>query len=123
MHTRSALIFKEEYYYDYNTRNKRSRGANRIDNMGNAAAFRGNTRKFRYAGSGAGADKKRIYLSEDEKKTATRRYRGSIMNEWYKTMLTAINSVIAERDPAEGAYEQDLIAKSDITEPENNPAE
>ena len=68
-------------------------------------------------------DKKCIYLSKDEKKTATRRYRGSIMNEWYKTMLTAINSVIAERDSAEGAYEQDLIEKSSITEPGNNPAE
>lgn len=68
-------------------------------------------------------DEECIYLSEDEKKTATRRYRDSIMNEWYETMLSVIQNVINERDPAEEAYEQALIAKSAITEPENNPAE
>lgn len=64
-----------------------------------------------------------IYLSKYEKKKAVNRYRDSVMHEWYDTMLSAINSVIAERDPAEEAYEQELIAQLDITEPENNPAE
>lgn len=64
-----------------------------------------------------------IYLSKHEKKKAVNRYRDSVMHEWYDTMLSAINSVIAERDSAAEAYEQELIAPSDITEPENNPAE
>lgn len=64
-----------------------------------------------------------IYLSDFEKEKAAHIYRDTVMNEWYETMLSAINSVIAERDPAEEAYEQELIAQSDITEPENNPAE
>lgn len=68
-------------------------------------------------------DEECIYLSKSEKKKAANRYRDSVMHEWYDTMLSAINSVIAERDPAEEAYEQELIAQSDITEPENNPAE
>lgn len=68
-------------------------------------------------------DEERIYLSDGEKGKAVNRYRDSVMHEWYDTMLSAINSVIAERDPAAEAYEQELIAQSDITEPENNPAE
>ncbi len=68
-------------------------------------------------------DEECIYLSADEKKKAVDKYQDAIMQEWYETMLSAIQNVINERDPAEEAYEQWLIAKSDITEPENDPAE
>lgn len=68
-------------------------------------------------------DEERIYLSDGEKEKAAHIYRDTVMNGWYETMLSTVNSVIAERDPAEEAYEQALIAQSDITEPENNPAE
>lgn len=68
-------------------------------------------------------DEEGIYLSKDEKKKAVNRYRDDVIRPWYETMLSAIQNVINERDSAEEAYEQDLIAKSAITEPENNPAE
>lgn len=52
-------------------------------------------------------DEECIYLSAGEKAKAAHIYRDTVMNEWYETMLSAINSVIAERDLAEEAYEQD----------------